>query len=111
MNCHYSAQGDYKCTKPTKEGFALSDAQKAAASAKVIAGFAKIQADAAAAAKAKAQADAIAKAKAADAKLKLMANLAAQQKAAAAAAAKAKADAAAKKDAILNAYLASIKRR
>ena len=31
MNCHYSAQGDYKCTKPTKEGFALTYAQKMAA--------------------------------------------------------------------------------
>jgi hypothetical protein len=28
MNCHYSAQGDYKCTKPIKEGFGQTYAQK-----------------------------------------------------------------------------------
>ena len=31
MNCHYSAQGDYKCTKPKKEEFGMTAAQLAAA--------------------------------------------------------------------------------
>jgi hypothetical protein len=71
MNCHYSAQGDYKCTKPIKEAFALTAAQqkarlvaqmKAIEDAKIAekkAQEAKAAADAkAAAAKAKADRDA-----------------------------------------------------
>jgi hypothetical protein len=46
MNCHYSAQGDYKCTKPTKEGFGQTAAQKLQAKRAADAALAKQKADA-----------------------------------------------------------------